>query len=164
MAEKPSASETQRSGQPATTTRDAAPAQDKLLQLIREITERIRNRQHRLGGMESPQRNFPLPDLMPLVHARDAALGKVAAIGTVNPRPPGLLNDLIQLVKRFIARILNWHVREQIEFNRATVWYMEATLEALEELKQTLAALNAHLNEATARLSAGVGLTKLKPN
>ena len=30
---------------------------------------------------------LPLPDLMPLVHARDAALGKVAAIGTVNPRP-----------------------------------------------------------------------------
>ena len=30
------------------------------------------------------------PDLLPLMHARDAAEAKVAAIGTVNPRPPGI--------------------------------------------------------------------------
>ena len=29
---------------------------------------------------------------MPLVHARDAAQAKIAAIGSVNPRAGGLLN------------------------------------------------------------------------
>ena len=55
---------------------------------------------------------------MPLVHARDAALGKVAAIGTVNPRAGGVVNSLVQGWKRFVARVLDWHVREQVEFNR----------------------------------------------
>ena len=37
----------------------------------------------------SPGLKIPLPDLMPVLHARDAAEAKVAAIGTVNPRPAG---------------------------------------------------------------------------
>jgi O-antigen chain-terminating methyltransferase len=83
-------------------------------------------------------------DLMPLVHARDAAEAKVAAIGTVNPRPPGLTNSLVQAVKRWIARALDWHVREQVEFNRAAMACVQATLEALTEISRGLAALTAH--------------------
>ena len=59
---------------------------------------------------------IPLPDLLPLLHARDAAEGKVAAIGGVNPRPSGAINDAIQSVKRQISRALGWFVRDQIDF------------------------------------------------
>ena len=58
---------------------------------------------------------------MPLLHARDAAEAKVASIGRVNPRPPGWLNSVAQCVKRPVARALDWHVREQVEFNRAVM-------------------------------------------
>jgi O-antigen chain-terminating methyltransferase len=84
---------------------------------------------------------IPLPDLMPVLHARDAAEGKVAAIGTVNPRPGGPLNATIQFFKHQIARALGWFVRDQVEFNRATVTSMHATLEALNEVNRTLVAL-----------------------
>ena len=48
-------------------------------------------------------------------------MGKVAAIGTVNPRSGGLLNAVVQAWKRLVARVLDWHVREQVEFNRGYI-------------------------------------------
>jgi len=95
----------------------------ELIAILREVRERVR------AGNGTPQ--F---DLMPLVHARDAALGKVAAIGTVNPRPGGLVNRLVQGWKRLVARVLDWHVREQVEFNRHTVASIDATIEVLNDL------------------------------
>lgn len=100
---------------------------EELASIIREIRERVRAR-HPAAGRE-----VPLADLMPLVHARDAAEAKVAAIGSVNPRRSGLINGAIQASKRLIARALNWHVREQVEFNRASVAYMNTAIEALNE-------------------------------
>ena len=85
--------------------------------------------------------DVPLPDLMPLVHARDSALGKVAAIGTVNPRRGGPLNALVQTWKRFVARVLDWHVRDQIEFNRKTIACLDAAIEALSENNRALVEL-----------------------
>ncbi len=109
---------------------------EEIAAMVREIRERVRARYpHSAAG------GVALPDLTPLLHARDAAEGKVAAIGTVNPRPPGLLNDLIQAVKRLLARLLDWHVREQVEFNRAVVRSLDAILEALNENNRALAAL-----------------------
>jgi O-antigen chain-terminating methyltransferase len=86
-----------------------------------------------------------LPDLMPAVHARDAAEGKVAAIGTVNPRPPGFVNDLAQSVKRLIARGLDWHVREQVEFNRGVLAAIDALIETHNETNRALATLSGRL-------------------
>src|SRR5438477_9187652 len=86
---------------------------DELTAAIQEVQQRARSRvpQGSLGfdGVTAA-------DLMPLVHARDAAEGKVAAIGSVNPRPPGLKNGVIQRFKRLASRMLDWHVREQVEF------------------------------------------------
>jgi O-antigen chain-terminating methyltransferase len=114
---------------------------EELTAAIREVQERARARVPKgplgLDGVAAP-------DLMPLVHARDAAEAKVAAIGTVNPRPPGLKNALIQAVKRRIARMLDWFVREQVEFNRASMACVHASLEAMTELSRALAALAAH--------------------
>ena len=91
---------------------------DELTAAIREVRLRVRAR--------NPERSLGLnglsvPDLMPIVHARDAAEAKVAAIGTVNPRRGGLKNWIVQSVKKLIARSLDWHVREQVEFNRGVM-------------------------------------------
>jgi O-antigen chain-terminating methyltransferase len=85
--------------------------------------------------------NIPLPDLTPLLHARDAAEAKVASIGTVNPRPGGLKNSVIQSLKHIVARALDWHIREQVEFNRAVMACVQATLETLNECKHSLAVI-----------------------
>ena len=79
-----------------------------------------------------------MADLTGLVHARDAALGKVAAIGTVNPRAGGPLNSLVQAWKRLVARVLDWHVREQVESSRKAVACVDAAIEALNQSNRAL--------------------------
>lgn len=113
------------------------PALDELQRAMAEIDERVRARHPRTaaGG------EVPLPNLWPILHARDAAESKVAAIGHVNPRPAGFVNGLIQSAKRAVARSLNWFVRDQIEFNRASLQCVEAILEALNESNRVHAEL-----------------------
>lgn len=113
---------------------------EELAAMIREIRERVRARYP--SGVAG-EVGVALPDLMPLVHARDAAEAKVGAIGTVNPRRPGLLNDAAQMVKRAVARLLGWFVREQIEYNRATVECINVTIETLGEANRAIAQLAA---------------------
>jgi O-antigen chain-terminating methyltransferase len=112
--------------------------------IVREIRDRVRARypEGQVAGLE-----LPLPDLMPLLHARDAADAKVAAIGGVNPRPPGAMNSMIQSVKRQIARALGWFIRDQVDFNRSTVNAIDSTLEAFNEVNRSLAAIASNLNE-----------------
>src|SRR5713101_3318672 len=115
-------------------------AEDKaaeLTALVQEIRDRVRARYPTGGG-----KNLTLPDLMPLIHARDAAEAKVASIGAVNPRADGPLNALAQGIKKLVARALDWHVREQVEFNRQVMACVEATLEALNETKRALAQMD----------------------
>ena len=115
---------------------------DELTAAIREVRDRVRAR-HPEGGIGL--NGIAAADLMPLVHARDAAEAKVAAIGTVNPRAPGLRNSIIQRVKKIIARALDWHVREQVEFNRAATRCVQASLEAMTDTNRALAALAAQI-------------------
>jgi O-antigen chain-terminating methyltransferase len=110
---------------------------EELAELLREIRERVRARHPEAGDGAGLT---PVADLMPLVHARDAAEAKVAAIGSVNPRPSGPLNALIQIFKRTIARALGWFVRDQIVFNREVMACVESTLDALNEMNRALAA------------------------
>jgi 2-polyprenyl-3-methyl-5-hydroxy-6-metoxy-1,4-benzoquinol methylase len=115
----------------------------ELIAIIREVRERVRAR-----NPETSAGSIPLPDLLPLVHARDAALGKVAAIGTVNPRPGGIVNTLVQGWKKFLARVLDWHVREQVEFNRRVMACIDAMTEALGDTKRALSELGGRIEVA----------------
>jgi len=111
---------------------------EELTAAIREVQERVRSRVPQgSSGIEG----VSAADLMPLIHARDAAEAKVAAIGTVNPRAPGFASSIIQSVQRLVARALDWHVREQVEFNRATMACVQATLEVLTEQNRSMSAL-----------------------
>ncbi len=87
----------------------------------------------------------PLADLMPVVHARDAAQAKMASIGSVNPRRGGLVNNAIQSVKRSVARGLGWFVRDQIVFNRGALACVEALMESVNELNRSLSSLGAQI-------------------
>src|SRR4030081_1974770 len=85
---------------------------EELTALVQEIRDRVRARYP--GPDALKHLRITLPDLLPLVHARDAAEAKVASIGTVNPRRGGPLNAVAQFIKKMVARALDWHVREQV--------------------------------------------------
>jgi O-antigen chain-terminating methyltransferase len=116
----------------------------ELIAILHEVRDRVRARypEKSAGGLD-----VALADLSPLVQARDAALGKVAAIGTVNPRPGGIANSLVQGWKRFVARVLDWHVREQVEFNRKAMACIDAAIEALNDFNRALVALGSRISE-----------------
>ena len=118
---------------------------DELTALLRDVRDRVRARYPDTAA--GPVR-VPLADLMPVVHARDAAEAKVAAIGAVNPRAGGPVNALAQAVKRLISRALDWHVREQVEFNRNVMACVEASIEAMNEFNRALVAMGNELGTA----------------
>jgi 2-polyprenyl-3-methyl-5-hydroxy-6-metoxy-1,4-benzoquinol methylase len=117
------------------------PKSEELAAVIAEIRQRVRAR-YPNGAAAG---DVPLPDMTPLLHARDAAEGKVASIGSVNPRPPGLANSIAQSIKRLVSRALNWHVREQVEFNRAMLGCVQASIDALNDSNRAVATLSARL-------------------
>jgi O-antigen chain-terminating methyltransferase len=115
----------------------------ELAAIVREIRERVRRR-YPEGSVDGLP--VPLPDLLPILHARDAAEAKMAAIGSVNPRPPGIANSLIQWLKRQIARGLGWFVRDQIDFNRAVVNALYATLDSLNDVNRAFQSVGGALH------------------
>ncbi len=117
---------------------DRAAKTEELAALVREIRTRVRAR---YAPPDGAFEGVPIADLNPLTAARDIAESKVAAIGTVNPRAPGFVNNLIQRAKRAVARALEWHIRDQVEFNRAAVHGLNTTIEALREVNRALAQL-----------------------
>ncbi len=128
-------------------------APDARLRELAELVRRIRSevqRAHPGPGNAS----IRLADLMPAVHARDAAEAKVASIGWVNPRPPGLVNRVIQGAKQAIARSLGWFVREQVAFNRGLLRSIDALIEAHNETNRAQAELAGRLDQLSALVSA----------
>ncbi len=103
---------------------------EEVARAVEAVRDRVRERHKKtVTGIA----DFELPVLDPLGKARDAADAKTAAIGSVNPRPPGLVNNVIQSAKSAVARALGWFVRDQVDFNRAVVAYMDRNLDAMIE-------------------------------
>lgn len=123
---------------------------EELKALLEAIRDRVRARYPEAGGTDAPP--APLADLLPLLHARDAAFAKVASIGAVNPRRGGPLNAAVQLGKKLVARALDWHVREQVEFNRHAVRALDAALEAMNEFNRALQVLSRQNHELREQL------------
>jgi O-antigen chain-terminating methyltransferase len=123
----------------------------ELIAMLREVRDRVRSR-YPAASAAAP--GVALPDLEPLVRARDAAMAKVAAIGAINPRRAGPLNALVQGSKRLMARALDWHVREQVIFNRKTIEVADAAIEALAASNRALAAAGGALSGIESRCAA----------
>jgi SAM-dependent methyltransferase len=123
---------------------DAVP----VAQRLQSIRERIARK------LARPQLSPPHPDLPSLEAMKNfptAASNLADAIGTVNPRPPGLVNEMLQVGKRFLARLLGWLVRPQRDFNRALVDSMARMSEVLETANQVTSRDLVLLAESLAR-------------
>jgi hypothetical protein len=92
-----------------------------------------------------------LYDFSELIRAAEAREGLKRAVGTVNPRPPGWHNDLIQVFKRLLARLLRWHTRPIKEFSTSVSRSMEEAVGALDSLYMTVVALD-RMRRAEAQL------------
>jgi 2-polyprenyl-3-methyl-5-hydroxy-6-metoxy-1,4-benzoquinol methylase len=111
---------------------------DELTEAIRVVRSRVRAR-YPDGALGID--GVSVPDLMPMLQARDLAEAKVAAIGQVNPRRGGIVNSLVQGFKKLVSRALDWHVREQVEFNRGMIQSVQASIEAMTEMNRALTAI-----------------------
>lgn len=120
----------------------------ELMAVLQAVRDRVRARHPQTSAPGS----VPLADLLPLVHARDAALAKVASIGELNPRRGGPVNALIQAWKRLIARLLDWHIREQVVFNRRVMDCFDAAIEALNDNNRAFTELAGRLPAAQEQL------------
>ncbi len=106
-----------------------------LVETLSALRERI---QQRVEGRVPEVPDFRLPSLEALEARRQAAENSASRVGTVNPRPPGLHNKLVQAFKHLVARSMRWFVRPQREFNRAV-------LDAMDEMRQLFAEQNRNL-------------------
>jgi hypothetical protein len=88
------------------------------------------------------ENGWKLNELDELHRAAAALEGLRKAVGTVNPRPPGWHNDLIQLVKKLVARVLAWHTRPLQEFNASVSQSLEGIVWALDHLFRNMVALD----------------------
>jgi O-antigen chain-terminating methyltransferase len=124
---------------------------EELTAIIESVRQRVRSRYPQpddaASDTDGERIRIALADLMPIVHARDAAQAKIAAIGSVNPRRGGPLNALIQFVKQTISRAMRWFVRDQVTFNRETIAALEAVLEALNDHNRALVSLAGQTND-----------------
>lgn len=118
----------------------------ELAEIVREIRERVRARYP-----TDDAGKLRLADLMPAVHAREVAAHKVAAIGSVNPRPPGILNDAAQSLKKLISRGLGWFVRDQVEFNRSVLHAIDTLIEAQNDTNRALTHLSHRSDEISVK-------------
>ena len=125
---------------------------EEVTELLNAIKQRVRARYPSANTpLDVPGSKpvlIPLPDLMRVVYARDAAQAKVAAIGSVNPRAGGPLNSIIQMVKRTVARSLSWFVRDQVVFNRQVMACIESIIETLNETNFALSTAATGVNAA----------------
>ena len=107
----------------------------KLAETLSALRERI---QQRVEGRVPEVPDFRLPSLEALAERHQAAENWAAQVGTVNPRPPGLHNKLVQALKHLVVRSMRWFVRPQREFDRAV-------LDAMDEIRQLFADQNRNL-------------------
>ena len=130
----------------------------EIAELLNAVRQRVRSRYPGASATvaEGAPEPFavPLADLLPLVHARDAAQAKVASIGSVNPRAGGFANQAIQRAKRMVARSLGWFIRDQIVFNREILASVEAGIEAMNDLNLAIGSTIAQFNARAGRLHA----------
>ena len=103
-----------------------------------EILARMNARvAERLSGTalsgQSRSFNFSSQGLGPTAQELQAAR---AEVGALNPRNPGLRNQIMQSFKKLLSRSLSWYTRSFDRFHEATVSSLEAHRQALERLSQ----------------------------
>jgi hypothetical protein len=123
---------------------------DKDAESVAKILERIRARLSQQIGSDAAarQENPPLDArLQPAIPRFRALLDELRVaqgeIGAVNPRPSGIFNDLIQLFKRALGRVLQWYVRPIARYQETTTQFLGEATEILERFQSELQSLEA---------------------
>lgn len=81
-------------------------------------------------------------DFDELLRAAGALEGLRKAVGAINPRPAGWHNDLIQLFKKLLARLLGWYTRPLGEFNASVTRSLKEIAAVLDHLSMNMVALD----------------------
>ena len=84
------------------------------------------------------EEGWKLYDLDDLRRALVDLEGRNNAVGTLNPRLPGWHNDLIQLIKKLLARLLSWYTRPLYEFNASVSRSLEEVVRALDRVSTNM--------------------------
>ena len=115
--------------------------------VVRDALEQMRSAQFVHKGTDG----WTLHELDELQRDVAAVDALRKAIGTVNPRPPGWRNHLIQLVKKLLARGLNWYTQPFQAFNNSVVSSLEQMTRGLDDLSGEVVALRTRLAESEKR-------------
>jgi len=91
---------------------------------------------------------LPVLDLRPFKSHVSQLVEIEKTVGVVNPRPPGLLNNLIQSAKKQMQRGLAWYTRPLKQFHSAVI---DAILAEAESRKLMEASINLQLNDLSRR-------------
>ena len=75
------------------------------------------------------------------------------AVGTLNPRNPGLLNQAIQFIKRMMNRSLTWYTRPLHQFHAAVTRTLNEITKALESLDATMRRMETNIQNRDAQNS-----------
>jgi len=74
-------------------------------------------------------------------------------VGVVNPRYPGRINDLIQILKKSLRRALTWYTRPIVEFQAGTIRFLNETAEILGRDQSRIASLEKKIQVLTTELA-----------
>jgi SAM-dependent methyltransferase len=128
-------------------------------QIMEQIRERVRSRKQAGNGsaiadgaasipvsQEKSAATLSLYDLREM--RRNAAANNMLydQVGRINPRRPGLHNDLIQLFKKVLRRMLTWYTRPLQEFQGSITRTLNEAARAVENLQEHVDSLANSLN------------------
>ncbi len=82
----------------------------------------------------------------------EGALEGQKLVGQVNPRPPGIHNRAIQLVKRAMARSLTWYTRPLHHFQSAVIRGLQQIVVVLNQHNNSLQKLGQEVESQTSRI------------
>jgi O-antigen chain-terminating methyltransferase len=117
-----------------------------LRRLLREIGIRTAEQKSQEPGNNAPPMpELPKIDFAPLADKIGAALRAHQDVGQINPRPAGLHNAALQLIKKVLRRSLSWFIRPLHLFQISVVHSLQHLLAALQNhddaLQNTISAL-----------------------
>ncbi|MBN2241889.1 MAG: hypothetical protein JW793_04300 [Acidobacteria bacterium] len=111
------------------------------------------------GGKAATAGGFPNVGARDLDNLLKTVVEAHKAVGTVNPRHPGTVNELIQVLKRVLQRILRWHTQPIIDFQLCTIRFLHKTAEILsarqsriDELERKVESLSAGMVDLHRRM------------
>ncbi len=110
------------------------PEQPSVQELLGNIRERVRSRAPERTRERPPAVVDSLGNLSELQRQLHECNLLCGAVGTLNPRNPGLVNAGIQFAKRVMRRGLSWYTRPLHQFQEAATRTLNETTKLLESL------------------------------